>query len=193
MNRQRTGVSARRAHARSQGIGRRSSPSAERVSDDLRLGTGDFLDQRRRVAALGLGAAAAYAVVCLYQFGVARRVPEPPLPGLDAERVDAGGEAYALLRTPDAALGLTSVGITLVLTGMGDRRRHREHPWTTLAAGGKALADAGMAGLLFAEQLTKHRKICSWCTLAAALHLAAVPPVLAETRAALSTIRSWRR
>ncbi|MFI7019133.1 mercury(II) reductase [Streptomyces sp. NPDC050164] len=78
--------------------------------------------------------AATYAVVALYQFGLLRRLPEPPLPGLDAKRVDASGEAYALLRTPDAALGLTSAGITLALTGMGSRRRHREHPWVSLAA-----------------------------------------------------------
>ncbi len=59
-------------------------------------------------------------MVALYQFGILRRLPEPPLPGVDAERVDASGEAYALLRTPDAALGLTSAGITLALTGGAD-------------------------------------------------------------------------
>ncbi|UQA91295.1 vitamin K epoxide reductase family protein [Streptomyces halobius] len=192
MRRKRIGVSARDARAR-KGIGRASSVPAEQISDDLRLGTGDFLEQRRRVAALNLGASAAYAVVGLYQFGLLRRLPEPPLPGLDAERVDASGEAYALLRTPDAALGLTSAATTLVLTGMGSRQRHQRYPWVALAAAGKGVADAGMSVVLFAEQLTKHRRVCSWCTLAAACHLAAVPPLLTEARAALSTIQRRRR
>ncbi|MBV7697372.1 vitamin K epoxide reductase family protein [Streptomyces sp. TRM70350] len=141
------------------------------------------------MAALNMGAVTAYAVVGLYQFGLLKRLPEPPLPGLDAERVDASGEAYTLLRTPDTALGLASAGITLTLTGMGNRRRHRQHPWIVLAAAGKAVADAGMSVVLITEQLTKHRKVCSWCTLAAAFHLAAVPPALAEARAAPSTIQ----
>ncbi|MGK5448623.1 vitamin K epoxide reductase family protein [Streptomyces radiopugnans] len=191
LNRRRTGLRAREIRP-GPGVGRGSSAAAEQVSDDLRLGSGDFLGQRRRIAALGLGASAAYAVVGLYQFGLVRRLPEPPLPGLDAERVDASGEAYALLRTPDAALGLASAGVTLALTGMGNRRRHRERPWLVLAAAGKAVADAGTAALLFAEQLTKHRRVCSWCTAAAACHLAALPPALAEARAALSAVRSRR-
>lgn len=189
MGRKRRGISAVLARPARTGIGRHSSPVCERVSDDLRLGTGDFLDQRRHIAALAWGAAAAYGVVGLYQFGLVRRVPEPSLPGLDADRVDAGGEAYDYLHTPDAALGLTSIGATLVLAGMGDRRRHHEHPWVPMAAAVKAVADAGMAMLLFTEQVTKHRRVCSWCTLAAALNLAAVPPSLAEGRAALSTLR----
>ncbi|MBT2396978.1 hypothetical protein [Streptomyces sp. ISL-100] len=72
------------------------------------------------------------------------------------------------------------------------RRRHREHPWVALAAAGKDVADAGMSVVLFVEQLMKHRRVCSWCTLAAACHLAAVPLLLTEAQAALSTIQ-WRR
>ncbi len=49
-------------------------------------------------------------MVGLYQFGLIRSVPEPPLPGVDADWVDASGEVYAVLHTPDAALGITSAG-----------------------------------------------------------------------------------
>lgn len=189
MSRPRPGLRAREVRAPRHGVGRRSSPSAERVSDDLRLGSGNFLPQRRGIAALSLTAAACYAVVGLYQFGLIRRVPEPSASVLDADRVDASGEAYALLRTPDAALGLTSAGITMVLVGMGDNQRHRERPWVPLVAAGKVIADAGGSVVLFAEQLTKHRRLCSWCTLAAACNLAAVPLAMGEARAAWSAIR----
>ncbi len=110
------------------GVGRPTSAAAERVSDDLRRGAGDFLEQRRWIAGLGSLASAALGMVGLYQFGLLRRVPEPPLPFLHADAVDASGEAYQAFKTPDAALGLVSAGATLVLAGMGDRSRVRTAP-----------------------------------------------------------------
>lgn len=131
-------------------------------------------------------------MVGLYQFGVLKGVPEPPIPGLDADRVDASGEAYALLHTPDSALGLTSAGITLTLAGMGDADRWRDRPWIPLALTAKAAADAAGSLLLFAEQVTKHRRICSWCTLAAAANLVALPATLPEGKAAWKAMRTAR-
>ena len=128
-------------------------------------------------------------VVGLYQFGVLRSVPEPPLPGLDADRVDASGEAYALFRTPDAALGIVSAGVSLVLVGMGYERRHEQTPWVPLALLAKSAVDAAGGLYLLAEQVTRHRRICSWCTVSAALLVASVPAALPEARAAL---RAWR-
>jgi len=174
------------------GVGRRSSRDAERVSDALRRQSGDYLGQRRVVAALTTGAAAALGVVGLYQFGVLPGVPEPPLPGLDADAVDASGEAYALFSTPDSALGLASYGVTLALVGMGAGDRWRSRPLVPLLAAAKVIVDAAGAGYLFAEQITKHRRLCSWCTLAALLSAASVPAVLPEARAAWGALRGRR-
>ncbi len=172
------------------GIGRRSTPAAEAVSDALRRGAGGFLASRRRTALLQTAAAGTLVVVGLYQFGVLRSVPELPLPGLDAGRVDASGEAYAVLHTPDAALGIASAGVSLVLAGMGGPTRHRDQPWIPLVLLAKSLADAAGALYLIAEQLTKHKRICSWCTASAGLLLATVPTVLPEARAAWRALRS---
>ncbi len=171
------------------GIGRSSSVAAERVSDDLRRGAGDFLEQRRSVAGLTSLAGLALGVVGLYQFGVLRRVPELPLPFLGADAVDASGEAYQELRTPDAALGLASAAVTLVLAGMGDRSRARTTPWVPLALAAKTAVDAAGGLYLMAEQLSKHRKVCSWCTVAALAQAAALPVALPEARAALQHLR----
>jgi uncharacterized membrane protein len=171
------------------GIGRSSSPGAEAVSDALRRGAGPYLQGRRRAALLQTAAAAALSVVGLYQFGVLRTVPELRLPGLDANRVDASGEAYEILRTPDSALGIASAGVSLVLAGMGSAQRHEEQPWIPLALLAKSVVDAAGGVYLFAEQLTKHKRVCSWCTVSAGLLLATVPAVLPEARAAW---RSWR-
>ncbi len=172
------------------GIGRSGSAAAEAVSDDLRRGTGDWLEQRRRMASLGLGAMASMGVVAAYQYGLIRRPPEPGLAHLDAEAVDASGEAYQLLRTPDAALGLVNYAATLVLVGMGDRHRSTTKPLVPIALAAKVLLDAGGAALLTAEQVTMHRKLCSWCLTAAAASVAMVPAALPEARAALRSLRS---
>ena len=183
------GPPARSVRPRPGGIGRSSSPAAERVSDDLRRGAGDFLEQRRRIAGLTSLAGAALNVVGLYQFGLLRRVPEPRLPFLDADAVDASGEAYQQLKTPDAALGLLSGAVTLLLAGMGDRDRARTTPWIPLALAAKTAADAAAGLYLFAEQVTKHRKVCSWCTVAALAQLATLPLAVPEARAAARRLR----
>ncbi|CCG01764.1 Vitamin K epoxide reductase [Blastococcus saxobsidens DD2] len=134
-------------------------------------------------------ASAALGVVGLYQFGLLRRVPELSLPFLDADAVDASGEAYQQLKTPDAAIGLLSAGATLALAGMGDRNRARTMPWIPLALAAKTAADAGGGIYLFIEQVTKHRKVCSWCTVAAVAQVATLPLALPEARAALRQLR----
>jgi uncharacterized membrane protein len=171
------------------GVGRGSSAAAEAVSDALRRLESRHLAGRRRVALLQTVATWALSIVGLYQFGIIRRVPEPPLPGLDADAVDASGEAYHTLRTPDSALGIASAGVTLALAGMGGADRSREQPYIPLALLAKATLDAVGGIYLTAEQLTKHRKICSWCTVSALALLASVPVAYPEARAALRQLR----
>ncbi|HEV2810985.1 MAG TPA: vitamin K epoxide reductase family protein [Acidimicrobiales bacterium] len=163
------------------------------MSDDLRRGAGALLDRRRRLAGLSLGSIAAFVGVAAYQTGLIRHLPEPPIPLLDADSVDASGEAYQQLQTPDAALGIASSAITLVLIGMGDGRRAKERPWVPLAMAAKVGLDAVGGLYLTAEQATKHRKLCGWCFVATAAYLAMVPQVVPEARTALTELRSGRR
>ncbi|HVL97835.1 MAG TPA: vitamin K epoxide reductase family protein [Egibacteraceae bacterium] len=174
------------------GVGRGSSSAAEAVSDALRRGESPHLTGRRRVALLQIIGAGALGVVGLYQFGLLRRVPEPSLPGLDADAVDASGEAYELLRTPDSALGIASAGVTLALAGMGGVDRAEEQPLLPLTLFAKTVVDALGALYLTAEQLTRHRKVCSWCSVSAAALLASVPAAWPEARAALRSLRDRR-
>jgi len=173
-------------------VGRASSPAAEQVSRDLRTGTGDALRRRRRVGAMALSAMGSMGVVAAYQMGLLRHLPEPPLPVFDADDVDASGEAYQYLKTPDAALGLVSYATTLVLAGMGAAGRTEEKPWIPLALAAKVGLDAVSGLYLTAEQATKHRKFCSWCLVATALSVAMVPQVLPEARAAARHLRLRR-
>lgn len=135
---------------------------------------------------------AALGVVAAYQTGLVRRLPEPPIGLFDAASVDATGAAYHLLHTPDAALGLVSYATTLVLAAMGGDNRARVNPWLSLATAAKVVLDAGAAGYLMVEQVSKHRRLCSFCTISAVASLLALPlalPEVAEARQALAQRR----
>jgi uncharacterized membrane protein len=168
------------------GIGRSSSPYAEHVSDALRRHASPDLARRRAAIGLSLLGTVALGVVEAYQTGLLRHVPEPRLPFLDADRVDASGEAYHSLGTPDAGLGIVSYGVTLALVGAGGARRADQAPWLAVASAGKVLWDAANGAYLFAEQVTKHRRVCGWCTVAAVASAVTVPVVLPEA------LHAWR-
>jgi uncharacterized membrane protein len=165
---------------------------AEAVSNALRRGAGTHLDARRRVAALSLTAMGSMGAVAAYQFGLLGHLPEPPLPGLDSDTVDASGEAYQLLKTPDAALGLVGYAATLALAGMGGRHRARERPWIPLALAAKVALDAASGIYLGLEQATRHKRFCTWCLVAAGASVAMVPAAIPEARAALGHLRQRR-
>lgn len=172
-------------HPSPEGIGRESSAAAEAVSDALRRGAGPYLDHRRRAAAYTLGSMAALGLVSTYQFGLLRHLPEPPIPRLDADRVDASGEAYQHLKTPDGALGLASAAVTLVLIGMGGADRHRTRRWIPVVLTAKALGDALGGAFLTAEQASKHKRFCGYCVVSAAANVAAFVQTVPEATAAL--------
>ncbi len=180
----RAGPPAARVRPSSSGIGRSSSTSAEAVSDGLRRGASTSLTRRRRTAALALGAITAFVPVAAYQTGLMRHLPDPPLPGLDSDAVDASGEAYNLYNTPDAALGIGSYAATLALAAMGPADRANSNPWLPLALAAKVAFDAAGALYLTAEQLTKHKRLCTYCTAASVLTLAMIPQVLPDARSA---------
>jgi hypothetical protein len=161
----------------------------EDLSRQLREGTGKFLARRRGVTGLSLVAAGSMALISLYQLGLIKHLPEPPLPYFDADKVDAAPDAYAMLSMPDAVIGFGSYAATLGLAAMGGEDRAAERPWIPLAMAAKALVDAGQAGKLSVDQWTQHRAFCFWCLLAAGATFAAVPLTLPEAHAALKQIR----
>lgn len=173
-------------------IFRDSTKEARRLSDYLRQGSDRFIDARRRVTALYLGGSVAFGVVTLYQMGLIKQVPEPRLPFLDADRVDASGEAYGTLRMPDAVLGLFSYAATLMLVTSGDKERASTRPWLPLAVAAKVLLDVASGAVLTAEQAVKHRAFCSWCLGGAAASGLALPAVWPEAAAAARALRRSR-
>lgn len=159
----------------------------EELSQYLRLGEGSYLVWRRGIVVASFVAALCMQIVALYQMGILSHVPEPPLPGLNADAVDAAPEAYSPLGLPipDALLGLVSYSVTAALAGLRGDDRVSHWPWLVIVLALKILVDAAMAGWLSYEQWSKHRAFCSWCLLAALATFASVGLVVPETVAAI--------
>lgn len=159
------------------------------LSQELRHGSGHFLEERRGVIALSLTAISCMGLIALYQTGIIRRLPDLPLPFMDADKVDASDEAYAKLQTPDAFIGLGSYAVTMGLAAMGGKNRAQEQPWIPIALAAKAGADALQAAKLSYDQWGKHKVFCIWCLGAAAATFAIIPLVLGEAAAAVRQLR----
>ena len=161
---------------------------AERLSKELRQGSSEHLERRRKMVGLSMVSIGSMGLITLYQMGIIRHLPEPPLPKLNADKVDAAGEAFEKLAMPDAALGLRSYATTLMLATAGGKDRARTTPWLPLALAAKAAVDAAQAAKLTWDQWAKHRAFCSWCLLAAGATFATLPLTLPEAREALRQI-----
>jgi hypothetical protein len=158
---------------------------SEELSQQLRLGSDEFLPQRRGIVGLALVAVGSMCLITLYQMGIIKHLPEPPLPMLDADKVDASAEAYSRFETPDGILGIGSYAMTMGLAAMGGPDRAQKQPWIPLLLAAKVAFDTFQAIRLFRDQLTKFHAFCSWCLLTAATTLATIPLVVPETYAAV--------
>jgi len=157
---------------------------------ELRDGNSRALRNRRTIATLAIGAAAPLAYIALWQLGVFRRIAEPPLPLLDAEKVNGSDQAYARFSVPDAFLGVASLAATATLAAMGGERRAESMPLLPLAMAAKIAFDAANAGKLTVDQWTKHRAFCLWCLGSATATFAMLPFAVDEAKQALRTFRS---
>lgn len=173
-----------------QRLSRDSTPEGTALSRSLREGTDGVLRRRRSASALTLVGIGSLSVVALYQMGILKHVPEPRLRFLDADSVDASGEAYSTLEMPDAALGILSYSMTLALAAYGGADRSVTRPWIPLLLAAKVVLDAVAAAALTIEQATRHRACCSWCLLAAGASFATVPAVVPEAGSSLRRLLS---
>ncbi len=154
------------------------------LSHELRRGSGNYLDERRGIVIASLTAVGCMGLIALYQIGVIKHLPEPALPGLDADKVDASDEAYSHLQMGDAFIGLGSYAATMGLAAMGPKDRAKTQPWIPLALAAKAGADAAQAAKLTYDQFAKHKAACLWCLVAAAATFATAALAIPEARAA---------
>jgi uncharacterized membrane protein len=146
------------------------------------------MSRRRGVIGLLLAAAGSMGLIALFQSGVIRHIPEPPLPALDADKVDASAEAFKRFEVGDAFLGFVSYGVTMTLAAMGPPDRVDRQPWIPLVLAGKIAFDVATAAKLSIDQWTKHKAFCFWCLVAGTATFATAPLATPEARTALARL-----
>ena len=167
---------------------RTGSLTVEELSRALRETRGPEMRNRRWIAGLSLFSTAVMSGIGLYQLGIIRDIPEPPLCWFDAKKVNGSAQAYSILKTPDALLGAMNYAATACLAGVGSPDRATTTPWIPIAMGAKLAGDALVAGKLTVDQWTKHRAFSMWCLLTAGATFAAAALGVRETAAAVRRI-----
>lgn len=160
------------------------------LSEILRTGEGGYLWYRRGIVITSFVAALCMQLIGLFQMGIIRHLPEPPLPHMNADKVDSAAQAYSPfgLPIPDAFVGLVSYAITALLAVIGPDDRVFRYAWIPLLLGLKVLVDAGQAARLSYDQWAQHRAFCFWCLVAATATFTAVVLAAPETIAAVKRI-----
>ncbi len=128
-------------------------------------------------------------IVSFYQTGIVRRLPDPPLPGFDSDRVDASDYAYSRFNSPDGPIMLASYAVTAWLAAAGGKDRARERPVLPIAMALKILGDAAVAVELGREEWQENKALCAYCQVATLCSLVSVALALPETRRAIRTMR----
>jgi uncharacterized membrane protein len=154
------------------------------LSRELRKSSDPTLNNRRKIVGMSMTALGCMGLISLYQIGIIKHIPDPPLPGIDSDKVDASEEAYEHLQMGDAFIGMVSYAGTAALAAAGDKDRARKQPWIPLAMAAKAGFDALQSARLTYDQYAKHRAACVWCLIASAATFATAVLVIPEARSA---------
>ncbi len=159
-----------------------------KLSRELREGETPDLYRRRWIIGLSVVGTAMAQIVSLYQTGIVRRLPDPPLPGFDSDRVDASDYAYSRLSSPDGPIMLASYAVTAWLAAAGGKDRARDQPILPIAMALKVVGDAVVAVELGREEWQENKALCAYCQVATLCSLVSVALALPETRRALRTM-----
>jgi uncharacterized membrane protein len=131
---------------------------------------------------------ASMAVIALFQAGLIRHLPDPPLKGFDSDRVNASDTAYGW-GMPDSPISLVSHAVNIALASFGGADRADSQPWVPLAAtAASAPAAATSAGYLFYEMPVGEKGWCPYCIVDALMHMAAFGFTLWESKKALTRL-----
>lgn len=144
------------------------------LSRELREGQSPELTNRRWIVGLSLLGAAAGQIVSLYQMGIIKHLPDPPVPIFNSDKVDASDYAYKRVQTPDALIMVVTYGITAWLAGAGGKNRAEQQPWLPVAMGAKVITDVATNLKLAQEEWSENKALCAYCQAASVLSMASV-------------------
>ena len=163
------------------------------LSRELRLHRSPDLRRRRWLIGSSFLGVALGQIVGLYQTGILRRLPDPPVGPFDSERVDASDYAYKRLQVPDAFLMVGTYAVTAGLAAAGCEDRSRTKPWLPVAMGAKAAFDVATSLKLAGEEWRDNRALCTYCQAATLVSVASLLLALPEAGRGLRRLSLQQR
>ncbi len=157
-------------------------------SRDLRLRTDPDL-RRRWLVGLSVASVALGQIVTLYQTGILRRLPDPPVGPFDSERVNASDYAYKRLQVPDAVLMMGTYALTAGLAAAGPQDRAEREPLLPLAMAAKTAFDVATNLKLAQEEWAGNKALCAYCQAASVISMVSLVLALPEASRGLRALR----
>ena len=158
----------------------------QELRQELQTGESSDMKWRRRVIGLSLFGVGVTAVISLFQTGIIRHLPDPPIESFDSENVMSSDPAY-MWGNADATLAMTTAAANLPIASFGGLNRVKDIPAVPLFAAAKAAFDAASAGWYF-YQMTRQRRWCIYCITTAATFAGIFALTLPEAMSALNEL-----
>ena len=160
----------------------------QRLREELQNSEKSDVNFRRAIIGLSLLGIGAMTAVSLFQTGIVKHLPDPPIDGFDSDKVNSSDTAYAL-RVPDGALSLASLAANIPLAAFGGENRATETPLIPLAAAAKASVEAAVAGWYFYQMPTKEKAWCGYCIVGALTNWGIAALTLMEAKKAWKSMK----
>jgi len=146
------------------------------------------LNRRRAIIGLSLLGMGAMTMVSLFQTGVIKHLPDPPIDSFDSDKVNSSDTAYAL-GVPDGTLSLASLAANIPIAAFGGANRAAEQPVVPILAAGKAIIEAAVAGWYFYQMPAVEKAWCGYCIMGAVANMGIAALSLPEAIEALEMLR----
>lgn len=146
------------------------------------------LRARRGIIGLSLIGIGAMTAVSLFQTGIVKHLPDPPIKNFDSDRVNSSDTAYAL-GVPDGTLSLASLAANIPFAAFGGENRAEEKPLIPIAFAAKATVEAAVAGWYFYQMPTKEKAWCGYCIVGAMANFGIAALSFVEAKRAWKEIR----
>jgi uncharacterized membrane protein len=158
----------------------------QELRKELQEGTTSELERRRAIIGFSLLGMASMTAVTLLQTGIIKHLPDPP-GNFDSDKVNSSDTAYRF-GLPDGPISLASLALNIPIAAFGGAERVRKHPWLSIFAAGKAVAEAVAASWYFYQMPAKEKAWCGYCISGALANIAIAVLTIPEAREALSVL-----
>ncbi|WP_230534074.1 vitamin K epoxide reductase family protein [Microvirga roseola] len=168
--------------------------SPRQLRDRIQNDRGREMRYRRAIVSVSLIGMASMAAVTLFQTGIIKRLPDPPVrrPRFDTERVNSSKEAYSY-GMPDGPLALGMHAANLAMAAAGPPQRYEDRPWLPVLATVSSGAQAAVAAkYLFHQMPYVDKAWCPYCVVDALTHFATFALTLPETTRVISGRKEQR-